>query len=186
MKLKMINQEATGFGLRSQVGGGANIAPLPAITMIRETDSIVGQNIVGRGNDAFNIVETLLNLSIRVVSVIPITGLGGLGKTTLAQLVYNDPKVHRHFDKKIWICVSQNFEVRLLFKLVLESLTKKKVEMESRDVIVQEVRKELEGKRYFLVLDDVWNERFELWDDFFFFFGWNQHYKGKLDSFDNS
>nr|XP_027061625.1 putative disease resistance protein RGA3 [Coffea arabica] len=165
MKLKSINQEAAGFGLsRSQMGGGAYVSPLPA--MSRETDSIARQNVVGRDTDASNIVGTLLSSSAIVVSVIPITGLGGLGKTTLAQLVYNVPEIDRQFDKKIWVCVSRNFEVTRLFKLILESLTKRKVDVESRESIVQEVRREIEGKRYFLVLDDVWNERSELWEDF--------------------
>ncbi|CDP21151.1 unnamed protein product [Coffea canephora] len=165
MKLKSINQEAVGFGLsRSQMGGGAYVSPLPA--MSRETDSIARQNVVGRATDASNIVGTLLSSSAKVVSVIPITGLGGLGKTTLAQLVYNVPEIDRQFDKKIWVCVSRNFEVTRLFKLILESLTKRKVDVESRESIVQEVRREIEGKRYFLVLDDVWNERSELWEDF--------------------
>ncbi|XP_027165999.1 putative disease resistance protein RGA3 [Coffea eugenioides] len=167
MKLKSINQEAVGFGLsRSQMGGGAYVSPLPAMTMSRETDSVARQNVVGRATDASNIVGTLLSSSAKVVSVIPITGLGGLGKTTLAQLVYNDPEINRQFDKKIWVCVSRNFEVTRLFKLILESLTKRKADVESREPIVQEVRREIEGKRYLLVLDDVWNERSELWEDF--------------------
>ncbi|XP_027120759.1 putative disease resistance protein RGA3 [Coffea arabica] len=169
LKLKMINQEATGFGLRSQMimGGGASLAPLPLPATSRETDSIVRQNVFGRANDASRMVETLLSSSEKVVSVVPITGMGGLGKTTLAQLVYNDPKIRGHFDKKMWICVSENFEVTRLFKLILESLTKQKVKTQSRDVIAQDIRKELEEKKYLLVLDDIWDERSQLWDDFF-------------------
>nr|XP_027120363.1 putative disease resistance protein RGA3 [Coffea arabica] len=167
-KLKIINQEAIDFGLRSQLmGGGANIAPLPLPAISRETDSIIRQIVVGRSNDASNLVETLLSSSAKVVSVIPISGMGGLGKTTLAQLAYNDPGIDGHFDTKIWICVSEKFEVTRLFKLVLESLTKRKVKTESRDVIVQDVRKELKWKRYLIVLDDMWDERSQLWDDFF-------------------
>ncbi|XP_027118335.2 putative disease resistance protein RGA3 [Coffea arabica] len=67
----------------------------------------------------------------------------------------------------MWICVSENFEVTRLFKLILESLTKKKVKTQSRDVIAQDIRKELEEKKYLLVLDDIWDERSQLWDDFF-------------------
>ncbi|XP_071903506.1 putative disease resistance protein RGA3 [Coffea arabica] len=165
LKLKMINEEAISFGLVSQMGNGATASEISAISgglITREKDSIVGQNIVGRANDASNIVEILLGSSEKVVSVIPITGMGGLGKTTLAQLVFNDQQVDKHFDKKIWICVSENFEVTRLFKLILESLTSRKVEVANRDVFVQEIRKE-----FLIVLDDVWNEVSTLWDEFF-------------------
>ncbi|KAL3500717.1 hypothetical protein ACH5RR_039810 [Cinchona calisaya] len=109
----------------------------------------------------------LLSSSQDVVSVIPIVGMGGLGKTTLAKLVYNNQKINGHFTKKIWVCVSENFDVMGLFRLILESLTSTKVELENRDTVVQKIRKQLEGERYLLVLDDVWNENPELWEDFF-------------------
>ncbi|XP_027166069.1 putative disease resistance protein RGA4 [Coffea eugenioides] len=146
--------------IRRQLKG--KLAPLPLPATSRETDSIVRQNVFGRANDASRMVETLLSSSEKVVSVVPITGMGGLGKTTLAQLVYNDPKIRGHFDKKMWICVSENFEVTRLFKLILESLTKQKVKTQSRDVIAQDIRKELEEKKYLLVLDDIWDERSQL------------------------
>ncbi|CDP11113.1 unnamed protein product [Coffea canephora] len=93
--------------------------------------------------------------------------MGGIGKTTLAKLVYNNPQIDAHFDKKIWICVSENFQEVELFKLILESLTGRKVDLSSKDAIVKEIKKEMKDNRYLLVLDDVWNEKPKLWDDFF-------------------
>nr|XP_027078638.1 putative disease resistance protein RGA3 [Coffea arabica]XP_027078709.1 putative disease resistance protein RGA3 [Coffea arabica]XP_027078777.1 putative disease resistance protein RGA3 [Coffea arabica]XP_027078861.1 putative disease resistance protein RGA3 [Coffea arabica]XP_027078944.1 putative disease resistance protein RGA3 [Coffea arabica]XP_027079020.1 putative disease resistance protein RGA3 [Coffea arabica]XP_027079100.1 putative disease resistance protein RGA3 [Coffea arabica]XP_0 len=92
--------------------------------------------------------------------------MGGLGKTTLAQSVYNNRQVDSHFEKKIWVCVSDDFEVTRLFKMILESLKRRNVEMTSRDVIVKKIQKKLMGKKYLLVLDDVWTESHILWDDF--------------------
>ncbi|CDP20492.1 unnamed protein product [Coffea canephora] len=92
--------------------------------------------------------------------------MGGLGKTTLAQSIYNNRQVDSHFEKKIWVCVSDNFEVTRLLKMILESLTERNDGMTSRDVIVRKIREQLVGKKYLLVLDDVWTESLTLWEDF--------------------
>ncbi|CDP19919.1 unnamed protein product [Coffea canephora] len=93
--------------------------------------------------------------------------MGGLGKTTLAKLIYNNKQIDGHFDIKIWVCVSKKVPIEELFKLILVQLTKEKVEVDDRNVIVGKIRNQLEGKRYFLVLDDVWDDNQALWDDFF-------------------
>ena len=69
--------------------------------------------------------------------------------------------------KKLWVCVSDKFEVIELFKLILELMTGTTIQLSSRDAIVQEIQRVLEGKICLLVLDDVWNENETLWDDFF-------------------
>ncbi|CDP20664.1 unnamed protein product [Coffea canephora] len=163
-KLNKINKEANDFGLIRRAT--FPYSTTAKVTLNRETDSSAGHYVVGRAKDETRLVETLLSLSEKAVSVIPILGMGGLGKTTLAQSVYNNSHVHSHFEKKIWVCVSDNFEETRLLKMILESLTRRNVEMTNRDVIVQEIREQLVGKKYLLVLDDVWTEKLKLWDDF--------------------
>uniref|UniRef100_A0A453QCC4 NB-ARC domain-containing protein n=1 Tax=Aegilops tauschii subsp. strangulata TaxID=200361 RepID=A0A453QCC4_AEGTS len=46
--------------------------------------------------------------------------MGGLGKTTLAKMVYNDQGVQQHFGLKMWHCVSDNFDVIALLKSIIE------------------------------------------------------------------
>ncbi|RVX09542.1 putative disease resistance protein RGA4 [Vitis vinifera] len=107
-------------------------------------------NIIGRDQDKENIVSILMQSSSdeqENVSVIPIIGIGGLGKTTLAKLVYNDERVVAHFDKRMWACVSdENFEIEKLTKKILMSATRGSA-----------------AESYLLVLDDVWNNDREKW-----------------------
>ncbi|CDP21945.1 unnamed protein product, partial [Coffea canephora] len=93
--------------------------------------------------------------------------MGGLGKTTLAKSVYNNTKIDENFGIKSWVCVAREIKIVELFKLILESLTRTKVEVDGRDAIVQEIRGKLGEKRFLLVLDDVWNCEQEFWSDFF-------------------
>ena len=88
-----------------------------------QTHSFVSQEevVIGRDEDRMKIVELLLDAGIEeTVLVVPIVGSGGLGKTTIAQLVFNDEKVQKKFDLKMWVCVSDsNFDVRLLVQKLL-------------------------------------------------------------------
>ncbi|KAK4729859.1 hypothetical protein R3W88_022847 [Solanum pinnatisectum] len=89
------------------------------------------------------IVKILINnvSDAQNFSVLPILGMGGLGKTTLAQMVFNNQRVTEHFYRNIWICVSDYFDEKRLIEAI----------------------ELLNGKRYLLVLDDVWNEDQEKW-----------------------
>nr|XP_027073307.1 disease resistance protein RGA2-like isoform X1 [Coffea arabica]XP_027073313.1 disease resistance protein RGA2-like isoform X1 [Coffea arabica]XP_027073317.1 disease resistance protein RGA2-like isoform X1 [Coffea arabica]XP_027073327.1 disease resistance protein RGA2-like isoform X1 [Coffea arabica] len=164
--LERINQRANELGLviKYQIE-----AALPADAVgARQTDSIVIPNVVGRSGDESKIVDMLSSPSEKVLSVIPITGSGGLGKTTLAKSVYNNPKIDGHFGQKIWVCVAkEHIKIMELFKLILVQLTQDEVKVDDREVIVKKIGEKLKGQRYFLVLDDVWDHDQGLWDDCF-------------------
>jgi leucine-rich repeat protein SHOC2 len=132
----------------------------------RETGSYVSESdIIGREDDKKKIISLLRHShEIQNVSVVAIVGIGGLGKTTLAQLIYNDVEVQSLFEKSMWVCVSENFDVKTIVKNMLMSLTKKKIDDTlSLDYLQNMLRNSLTGKRYLLVLDDVWNESYEKW-----------------------
>ncbi|XP_047175432.1 putative disease resistance protein At3g14460 [Vigna umbellata] len=98
-------------------------------------------------------------------SILSIVGMGGLGKTTLAQHVYNDPKIDdAKFDIKGWVCVSDHFDVLTVTKTILESITGKKDDSGNLNMVHKNLKENLSGKKFLLVLDDVWNERREEWE----------------------
>ncbi|KAL8540787.1 hypothetical protein ACS0TY_002126 [Phlomoides rotata] len=133
----------------------------------RETGSILNEpdHVYGRDKEKEKIVEILVKevKDCENLSVLPIIGVGGLGKTTLAQLVYNDERVSQHFVIKLWICVSDNFDLKAILGAVVESVTGDKSNLENLDSLQHRVRHELNEKRYLLILDDVWNENQEDW-----------------------
>ncbi|XP_007020985.2 PREDICTED: putative disease resistance protein RGA3 [Theobroma cacao] len=135
----------------------------------RETASKVRSEIIGREKDKGEIIKLLLqeqNDHGDSISIVAIVGFGGLGKTSLAQLVYNDAEVESYFQRRIWVCVSEEFNVGIIFKKILESLEGDKVNDLCLDIYVDKLQEKLKGKKYLLVLDDVWNENNLEWDKF--------------------
>ncbi|KAL8551720.1 hypothetical protein ACS0TY_000696 [Phlomoides rotata] len=133
----------------------------------RETGSVLNEpdHIYGRDAEKGRIVDILVKevKDCENLSVLPIIGVGGLGKTTLAQFVYNDERVTEHFDTKLWVCVSDDFDLKAVLKAIIESATGDKSNLENMDSLQRRVRQELNEKRYLLILDDVWNENQEDW-----------------------
>jgi NB-ARC domain/Rx N-terminal domain len=123
--------------------------------------------IHGRENEKEEIVQLLLHSdayrSDNVISVLVITGLSGVGKTTVAQLAYNDPRVGQFFELMAWVSVPMNFDVEKLTRHILESFTNKKWDPVGLNNLQRRLMEEVKGKRFLLVLDDVWNEREDPW-----------------------
>ncbi|XP_071938763.1 putative disease resistance protein RGA3 isoform X2 [Coffea arabica] len=134
----------------------------------RETDSVtVDVSFVGRDGDVSAIVTQLTATNNNeTISVLPIVGMGGIGKTTLARKVINDPKIEKHFEKRMWVCVSEDFNSNRLFGMILQSLQGREPEAKDRDARVKQLKALLDGKKCLLVLDDVWNKESMLWNDF--------------------
>ncbi|XVF41542.1 hypothetical protein PTKIN_Ptkin01aG0287700 [Pterospermum kingtungense] len=102
----------------------------------------------------FRMAHKIKNVTERFV------GIGGLGKTALAKLVFNDECVHSHFELKLWVWVSDDFDLqRLMVKMIKAA---KRVNGDSSNMELDRLQKDLraclDGKKYLLILHDVWNE----------------------------
>ena len=160
-KLEKVNGLVNGFGLARILSVDSNVEIVPT----RETDSFLDHSeVVGRKSQVSKIVSLLTSATNQQLSVIPIVGMAGLGKTTFAKLVYNHELVKKHFDKTIWVCVSDDFNDKNILRGILESLTNNSSLSVSKNTVLQNLQKELQGKKYLLILDDVWNEDLLKWD----------------------
>ncbi|CAI0472993.1 unnamed protein product [Linum tenue] len=123
-----------------------------------QTDSFVPNVFVGRKEDSEKIISLLLSTNDeQKVEVIPILGMGGLGKTALAQYIYNDKIVSSYFQLTSWICVSDNFNETVLVKKILESLSEEKVADLQLQSLKSKLKTKMENKKFLVVLDDVWD-----------------------------
>ncbi|KAL6312087.1 hypothetical protein AAG906_015481 [Vitis piasezkii] len=86
--------------------------------------------------------------------------------TTLTQLVYNDESVKKYFDLEAWVCVSEEFDLLRITKTIFEATTSRGFTSDVNDLNFLQVKlkESLNGKKFLLVLDDVWNENYNNWD----------------------
>ncbi|MED6184847.1 hypothetical protein PIB30_051407 [Stylosanthes scabra] len=132
----------------------------------RQTSSgTIETHIYGRDQDIENIVEFLSRSAdcSDGLSVYPIVGMGGLGKTTLSGQVFKNSKVMEHFDLRIWVCVSTDFNTMKILHSIVESVSGQNPNLSTLEALQNKVQEILLAKRYLLVLDDVWST--EKWED---------------------
>lgn len=134
----------------------------------RKTSSLVEPDLVGEGieDDTKMLVDMLVskeNNRRQGMSVFAIVGMGGIGKTTLAQKIFNDDKLRSQFShmSPVWVCVSQDFEEADLLRSIIKRAGGIPGEAKDRADLEPLLYETVKGKELFLVLDDVWNA--EVW-----------------------
>ncbi|KAM3346746.1 hypothetical protein ACQJBY_020994 [Aegilops geniculata] len=96
-------------------------------------------------------------------SVVGIQGMGGIGKTTLAQKIYNEPLLREKFQVRIWLCISQSYTEIGLIKQAIRMAGEKCDQLETKTELLPLLVDSIKGKSVLLVLDDVWKS--DVWID---------------------
>jgi hypothetical protein len=145
-------------------------------------------SVIGRENEINEIIKLLMQPhpkgdgdGDKSICVIPIVGIGGLGKTTLAKSVFNDKRVDQIFQLKMWVCISDDFDIRKIIIKIINSATasfftssstpssslphRHQENINNLDIVqlVSHLKQKLSGQKFLVVLDDVWNDDRTKW-----------------------
>ncbi|KAL6123444.1 hypothetical protein ACLB2K_075966 [Fragaria x ananassa] len=142
---------------------------VPELLQRPKTTSLPNARTFGRDSEKKLIISKLLSENSEeseVPLIVPVVGLGGMGKTYLANLVYNEIKTH--FDKSIWVCVSHPFDEIKIAQAIIEGLDKDNSSKSSNvlQTLTQCIFDLITGKKFLLVLDDVWYPKSSQWEEF--------------------
>ncbi|KAJ9552092.1 LOW QUALITY PROTEIN: hypothetical protein OSB04_016137 [Centaurea solstitialis] len=138
---------------------GTSYTRNPFITKKRSEEFVVGLD------DDAEIIRDKLTEDTKQLCVVSIVGMGGQGKTTLATKLFNDHFIQYHFHIRAWATVSQTYIKRDFLIQILTSIgVQGDLEDTSDSQLREKLHKKLMGRRYLIVIDDIWSN--EAWDDF--------------------
>ena len=152
-ELKVITDQHKSFMLKP-----GTITRELKITDTRATSSVMKDEelIVGRTNDKRDIMASLSESNTGRITIFPIYGIGGIGKTTLAKMVFNDAQFKDY--SHVWVYVSQTFYMNKIGNSIISQLSKAESQLTKRQMIHNSLVELLAGKNILIVLDDLWED----------------------------
>ncbi|KAL7619092.1 hypothetical protein Lser_V15G03320 [Lactuca serriola] len=159
-KLHDLVEERNGLGLNVNVNFER---PKQSERRLEQTSLVDESIIMGREGDKEALLGKLLgnNDKVRILSIV---GMGGIGKTTLAKVLYNEEKVKNHFEVRVWVCVSEECDVFSISKAIFQAVGGEEKRFYNLDMLHVKLKEKLLKKRFLLVLDDVWNVDRSKWE----------------------
>ncbi|KAJ0478866.1 putative P-loop containing nucleoside triphosphate hydrolase, leucine-rich repeat domain superfamily [Helianthus annuus] len=139
----------------------------PKGTSRRNETSLLESDVVGREGEREKLINKLLQdePSKQNFIIVPIVGMGGVGKTTLARILYNDTRVKGQFELMAWVCVSDEFDIFKISETIYQSVAKENKQFTDTNQLQIALKEKLDRKRFLVVLDDVWNENYDDWEN---------------------
>ncbi|KAL0421673.1 UNVERIFIED_CONTAM: putative late blight resistance proteinR1A-4 [Sesamum latifolium] len=149
--------ESAGRGDQGWERGSSGTRELPGSSRFAPSDRIT---LVGLDRDMMHIKDRLTG-SPSKLDILPIVGMGGIGKTTLARNLYNDSLIEYYFDIRAWVVVSQDYHIKEMFTSLAGSTREVGGELHQSSIeeLALRLHKSLKGRRYLIVMDDVWDTR---------------------------
>ncbi|XP_031250358.1 putative disease resistance protein RGA3 [Pistacia vera] len=140
----------------------------PNYQRMQTTTFIDVSDICGRDVEKNNLVRKLLcGSSEQRLQIISLVGMGGIGKTTLAQYAYNNGEIKSNFKSIIWVCVSDLFDEFKIARVIIEGLKVPPPNVGDLQSLLQRIHDSIAGNKFLLILDDVWNEDHKKWEPFY-------------------
>jgi replication-associated recombination protein RarA len=158
-ELKEIADQHSRF--RLEVGSAFNEQKFPDA---RETAVVMNDKevIVGRTEEKMEIMVSLSKIITEKFTILPIYGIGGIGKTTMAKTVFNDTMFNDY--SRVWIYVSHVFDMKRIGNSIISQLSKMESQITEMQMIHTRLVELFAGKKILIVLDDLWedNDQFQL------------------------
>ncbi|KAD3336375.1 hypothetical protein E3N88_31894 [Mikania micrantha] len=163
-KLRDLDNEKNSLGLITNVERSSG-----ASRRLEETSLIDESEVIGREGDTGALLGKLLGSESssnqsKNFNVVTVVGMGGIGKTTLAQLLYNDKRVKDRFEFRAWVCVSDEYNVFNISKAIFQSVGGENKDFATLNLLQEALAEKLSKKMFLIVLDDVWNENQQEWE----------------------